>query len=425
MAVIDFRPRKEKNSIQRDAAFSLSEDIEYRSFAEETDTKDRQKGGKNYTDKIRRHRLYLFLRFFLVVSLTAAIVICVIVQINTRTFSTASFNEVSSLTYVEGTAWYNLNGHILAISKDGASCTDTKGNVLWNVTYEMQEPVVSIAGNVAAIADYSGSNVYVMNTSGQLCSVSTDLPVYAVSAAENGSVAVVLNGTDAMWVNMYDAKGNMIEQSKLSMGQMGYPLSVSISPNGELLCISHLQISGTKVKTSIAFYNFGAVGQNYSDNCVSGYDYEGEIFPVTHFMDGTTAFAVSDSRLVFFQGKQIPQNGMNNLFSENLKGVYYDKSYVALVFNDVTGEDAYRLELYNSSGNKVSEFGFDLDYTSLQISGDCVIMNNEQECRIYSTGGVQRYAGEFGRNVSLLVPSSRTGVMTVVTEDEIDTMVLN
>ncbi len=425
MAVIDFRPRKEKDGIRPDAAFSLSEEAVNRSFAQESDSRDRQKGGKNYADKIRRHRLYLFLRFFLVASLLAAIVICVIVQINTRTFSTASFNQVSTLTYVEGTTWYNLNGHILAVSKDGASCTDTKGNVIWNITYEMQEPVVSIAGNVAAIADYSGSNVYVMDASRQLCSVSTDLPVYAVSAAENGSVAVVLNGTDAMWVNMYDAKGSMIEQSKMSMGQMGYPLSVSVSPNGELLCISHLQISGTKVKTSIAFYNFGAVGQNYSDNCVSGYDYEGEIFPVTHFMDGNTAFAVSDSRLVFFQGKQIPQNGMNNLFSENLKGVYYDDSYVALVFNDVTGEEAYRLELYNSSGNKVSEFGFDLDYTTLQISGDCVIMNNEQECRIYSTGGIQRYAGEFSRTVSLLVPSSRTGVMTVVTEDEIDTMTLN
>lgn len=59
----------------------------------------------------------------------------------------------------------------------------------------------------------------------------------------------------------------------------------------------------------------------------------------------------------------------------------------------MTGEDSYRLELYNTAGNKVSEFGFDLDYTDLQISGDCVIMNNEQECRIYSTAGVQRYAG--------------------------------
>ncbi len=425
MAVIDFRPRGEKDSAQRDASFSFSEDAENRFFPEEEDPGDRRRNKKTYADKIRRHRLYLFLRFVLVASLLAAIVICVIVQINTRTFSSASFTQVTSLTYVEGTTWYNLNGHILSVSKDGASCTDTKGNVLWNITYEMQEPVVSIAGKIAAIADYSGSKVYVMDTAGQLSTVSTDLPVYAVSAAENGSVAVVLSGTDAMWVNMYDAKGSLIEQSKMSMGQMGYPISVSVSPNGELLCISHLQISGTKVKTSIAFYNFGAVGQNYSDNCVSGYDYEGEIFPVTHFMSESAAFAVSDSRLVFFQGKQIPENGMNNLFSENLKGVYYDKSYVALIFNDVTGEDTYRLELYNTAGNKVSEFGFDLDYTDLQISGDCVIMNNEQECRIYSTAGVQRYAGEFGRSVSLLVPSSRTGVMTVVTEDEIDTMTLN
>lgn len=207
MAVIDFRPRGEKDSAQRDAAFSFSEDAENRLFTAEEDPGDRRRDRKNYADKIRRHRLYLFLRFALVASLLAAIVICVIVQINTRTFSSASFSQVAPLTYVEGTTWYNLNGHILAVSKDGASCTDTKGNVLWNVTYEMQEPVVSIAGKIAAIADYSGSKVYVMDTAGQLSTVNTDLPVYAVSAAENGSVAVVLSGTDAMWVNMYDAKG--------------------------------------------------------------------------------------------------------------------------------------------------------------------------------------------------------------------------
>ncbi|MDO4284886.1 MAG: DUF5711 family protein [Eubacteriales bacterium] len=419
MAVINFR-RPGTSAPRSD----MSGDNQRQQEGQRPETSGERAQRANYVKQIRSHRLAVFLRAVLLLGSTAAIIALIVVQLNNRTFTEASFVRVSDITALESTSYLELNGRILAYSKDGASCIDTRGNVLWNITYEMQQPIVALCGGVAAIGDYGGSSVYVMDTAGQLGTIQTDLPVYSLAVAENGTVAAVLTDTDATWVNMFDVNGNLIEEAKMTMGQMGYPLSISVSPSGELLCVSHLQVDSASVKTSVAFYNFGAVGQNYSDNCVSGFDYANEVVPYVQFIDNETAFAVSDSRIAFFNGREIPQNGTNNMFADQLEGVYYDGSYVALVFPDTTGEYKYRLDLYNTAGSKASSFGFDLDYTNLQIEGDRILIYNAQECQIYSTSGTQKFAGEFGRTVSLLIPSARSNVLTVITDGNIETMTL-
>ena len=60
------------------------------------------------------------------------------------------------------------------------------------------------------------------------------------------------------------------------------------------------------MKSSVAFYNFGAVGQNNTDNYVSGYDYIDRVVPLARFLDNRSLFAVSDDRIMFFGGAQKP-----------------------------------------------------------------------------------------------------------------------
>ena len=45
------------------------------------------------------------------------------------------------------------------------------------------------------------------------------------------------------------------------------------------MAVSYLKAEGNGIKTSIAFYNFGDVGQNVVDKVVSGYDYDDMIIP--------------------------------------------------------------------------------------------------------------------------------------------------
>jgi hypothetical protein len=179
-------------------------------------------------------------------------------------------------------------------------------------------------------------------------------------------VAVVLDGTDVTWIYLYDSKGNAIANFKTTMKDSGYPISVSISPNGELVCVSYIYPEDGTVKTSMAFFNFGSVGQNSIDNYASGYDYPGVVVPYVQFMNSSSAFAVSDDRIMFYSGEEKPVS-LSESFTgtEQVRSVYFNDSYVGLVFSNSTEDGTYRLQVYSASGELVLTSYFDIDYSEI------------------------------------------------------------
>ena len=64
------------------------------------------------------------------------------------------------------------------------------------------------------------------------------MPIRNLTVSESGYVTAVLDGTDAALLNTYNASGEMIYQGQAHMTESGYPAAVSLSPNGELLCVA-------------------------------------------------------------------------------------------------------------------------------------------------------------------------------------------
>ena len=89
-----------------------------------------------------------------------------------------------------------LKNSILTYSKDGAHCTDAKGNVKWNQTYVIQDVKIATCGDVAAIGSYNGREIYVQNTDKQLGTITTTMPIRNITVAETGRVTAVLADTD-------------------------------------------------------------------------------------------------------------------------------------------------------------------------------------------------------------------------------------
>ncbi|MBR2122170.1 MAG: hypothetical protein IJ930_04465 [Lachnospiraceae bacterium] len=373
----------------------------------------------DYTKKIRRHRFVLTLRRVIIVLLLIAIAAVTVIWYRTRTFTEAVMSEAARINHIESANYREFSGRILMYSRDGASCIDTSGRTLWNITYEMQRPMISVAGSVAALADYNGSSVYIVSRDSILGTVRTNMPIRAVSASDSGEVAAVLSDTKVTWVYLFDSDGNEIAYFRTTMENTGYPVAVSISPNGEMVCISHLNMNNNAVKSSVAFYNFGIVGQNVVDNYVSGFDYNGEVVPEVRFMDDATAFAVSGSRLTFFKGREIPQNEAVIMINDRLMGVYSSSKYVGLLFADTTGTNLYRLEVYDQQGRQRSTVSFSMDFTGIRFSGDLLYINGLQECLILTVDGVQKFDGRFDRSVDVLIPSGRIAQMSAVCGDTI------
>lgn len=376
-----------------------------------------------YKEKIKSHRLTIFYRVILAIILITAIVAFLVMQWENKVFTECVIADSSPVTIVQGARVENLGGNVLLYSKDGASCMDSKGNALWNLTFEMQNPMVSISGNVAAIGDYNGRSIYMVNGTNQMGTVKTNLPIRKICAAQSGVVAAVLDDANVIRIMLYNGNEDTetsIADGKATMDKSGYPVSISLSPNGKLLAISYLYVDSGDMKSTVAFYNFGEVGKNESDNFVSGYDYLNTIVPYVQFMNNKSAFAVSDDRIVFFEGSERPNNIASSLLDEEVQGVYYNESYVGLVFINQSGESAYRLDVYNTAGNKVHSQFFDIEYTDIVFNKDQIIIYNDMDCRICNVKGADKFTGEFEKPVSLMIPTASVYKYVAVTSNSVD-----
>lgn len=381
----------------------------------------------DYKEKIRSHKLTLFYRAVLCILLIVAVAAFLLVQWRDKVFTENVTTSSVPVTVVQGAEVKDLGGSLLLYSKDGASCIDTKGNAIWNLTYEMQSPRISISGETAAIGDYNGRTIYAVNKNGTGGTVNTNLPIRELCVSENGVVAAVLDDSDVTRIYVYNGNENTEEpivKAKATMDKSGYPVSISLTPNGKIMAVSYLYVDSGSMKSSVAFYNFGEVGKNEADNYVSGYDYLNTVIPYIQFMNNSTAFAVSDDRIVFFNGAERPTNVASSLLEEEIQSVYYNENYVGLVFHDQTGTAAYRLDVYNASGSKVLSQFFDIEYSNIIFHKDQIIIYSDLECQICNMKGVDKYLGTFDKTTSLLIPTSSVYKYLAVTNDSLDLLEL-
>ncbi len=399
--------------------------MKYKQQREKQEQKEsKKKAEKDYRTKIREHRMRYFLACFSVVLIVAVAGTVFYIQMKNRIYTDYEVKSSVSREMINGTSVLNLDGSILTYSKDGVNCSDTKGNVLWNQTFEMQNPIVATQGKSAAIADYNGRNIYVMNNQSFLGEITTNLPIRNVVVSANGVVAAVLDDSSVTWIYLYDSEGNELGYFKTRMKNSGYPLHVALSENGQLVLVSYLYVDSGEIKSKVAFYNFGQVGKNESDNFVSGYDYPDTIVPFGAFMNSSTAFAVADDRIMFYSGGQIPTSAADQLFDEEIQSVYYNSNYVGLVYLNTDGENQYRMDVYNTSGNKILSKEFNIDYKDILFRGDYFVVYNDAEWLVCNMKGVEKFSGSFNNTVYALIPTQNEARYVVVTQDALETIEL-
>ena len=273
----------------------------------------------SYNEKIKQYRAMVWRIRSILVVLAAVVIVLAAMFVSNRHFSRAELIPVREFASEDGASCISFADYILQYGPNGATCADKDGRVKWSITYEMDQPILDISGNIAAIADYGGRTIYVMNTAKQLYSVTTSLPIHKVSASESGEVAAVMDDTSVTWIRLYSKTGKEIAYFVRSMEENGYPMDVAVSPNGEAVCVSNLMMKDTTVKTVISFYNFGKAGKNYDQHKVVDFEYDNEVFPYVRYMGNNICTAASDSRFVVFDTSSVePKNSINNMITDGL-----------------------------------------------------------------------------------------------------------
>ncbi len=288
----------------------------------------------------------------------------------------------------------------------------------------MQNPMVEINGDYVAVADYVGRMIYIFNGSGELGTIQTNLPIREIEVAGNGVVAAVLDNGDVTSISLYYYDGSEIGFFRTTMSKSGYPLDIGMSEDGTLVAVSYLYLDNGVMTSKVAFYNFGEVGQNKTDNLVGGYDYQNEIVPLVGFMNDSTAFAVANDKLMFYKGSQRPTNQRDVFLKEEIRSVYYGDKYIGLTYINPTAESRYLIDIYNTSGDLKNTLPIDMEYQDIFFNGDYVVIYNAASCIIYNVNGNIKYQGDFDESVRLMIPTNSVLKYVLVLSDRIQTIVL-
>lgn len=382
-------------------------------------------GSGDYREKIRAHRTKNLYRALLIIAVLGIVALIVRIQYVNHVYT--GYEVVGS---VERNSSYDsmdvrLGKSILTYSKDGAHCSDSKGNVLWNQTYEIQDLKLVTAGSVVGIANYNGRNIYILNENEQMCRITTTMPIRNMCVAENGTSTIVIYDTNATYLDTYNAVGEQLYHGQTHMSNSGYPAAIGLSPNGKMLMVGYMYVDAGTVKTTVAFYNFGTVGDNYTDHLVSGFDYTDLIVPEVGFLSNTMSYAVGDNRIMFYSGDEQPSVKAEYLLDNEILSVFSGNGHLGVVFASGSDKGRYRLSVYNATGELVDDYFFDLDYTDIFFEKNDFVVYNESECLIRTYDGKDKFAGTFDLSVHVMMPTDKAYCYVIADENIIETIQLN
>ena len=389
--------------------------VKFRSDIEET-------GLERAKRKVRKHRFARVYRIGIIVLVVAGVLAAYFIYEKTKTFTSYSITNSVDYSLADGAKVVEFDGNILTYSKDGAGAVDSTGKLLWNQTFDMQNPLISMCGDTVAFADYGGSSIYVQTSDGENATVSTDMPIRKIRTSSSGYVVAVLEDTDVTWIYHYDMNGNENAYFRTTMEKSGYPLDLDISPDGELICVSYYYLDCDDVKSSVAFYDFGSVGQNYIDNYVSGYNYSDIMVPYVKFLDNETAIAVSSERMSVYAGAHKPVSISDMFSSDEILSVYTGADAVAIVYRNSSSEAKYRLEIYDKTGKMTGSREFDFDYSNVTLKNNMVVLYGDRNIYIGSFDGTVKFEGTYEEDIHLIIPTVSIDKYIILTDSTIDTV---
>jgi hypothetical protein len=382
---------------------------------------------RDYKDKIRIYKVQNLYRALLIIAVVAVVAIIVRVQYVNHVYTGYSVVSAVERSKSADSKDVRLGNSILTYSKDGAHLTDAKGGIPWNQTYEIQDITLDVSGGVVAIGNYNGRDVYVLDEKEQLCKISTTMPIRNVAVSQNGYSTVVIYDTDVTYIDTYDPKGNLLYSGQAHMSGSGYPAAVALSPNGRLLEVSYIYVDAGTVKTTVAFYNFGPVGDNYKDYLVGGHDYTDTIVPEVGFLGNSTAYAVADNRLMFYVGDEQPSPAAEYLeySDKEIKAVYSGSGHLGIVLNSEKEDYRYRMDVYDAGGNRVDSFYFNIEYTDIFFEKNDFVIYNDSRCLITTYDGKVKFDGSFDSTVNVMLPTDKPYKYVIADDNEIKTIQLN
>ncbi len=312
-----------------------------------------------------------------------------------------NYTVVSEIDITKGSVvgYAAFEDGILKYSKDGVMFLDKKGREVWIESYEMKSPIISVNGNYAAVADKQGSRICIFDKNKKIGEAKTVLPINRIALSAKGVSAVIMEGSSSSKIGYFKKSGENLDISvETVLKGDGYPVDISLSPDGTQLIAAFQYIDGADMRGRVVFYDFSEKGKSVKNRVVGGVDepFANSLIAKVQFINNTYSYAVADTGIYFFSSKNLlsPELIKQEVFDAQIMSICRSRDKVALIIKNRTGEFSNKLLVFKASGEKILEKEFDYDYKHFDMDEGYVFLYNDNSALIYNMSGVEKYRGK-------------------------------
>lgn len=383
-------------------------------FMGEQDSEDISRKEAEVQSK-RRRKKYRFRAAAGIITLLAAAA-CAFLFIELQTYTDILVTDTYGGAGTSGGNYMQFADGMLKYSRDGISYMNQKGEEQWNQPYQIKNPFIETNDNSAAAYDKGGNDIFVFQKDGIKGEIHTALPIQKIAVSQQGIVCVILKDESAPKIICYDTAGNILVEHKTSLAGTGYPMDVSISPDGEVMQVVYLHTQDGRIVSKTGYYNFGEEGKDKIDRQVENKEYEGTVLAEGFFLSQDVSAVVGDDLMIIYKGKKVPEETVSVKIEKKIKSVFHNSRYIGMVLKN-EGKSGYELRLYNTSGKQVLTKDFSGEYSNIKICGSQVVMYDGKNCSIFMRSGIEKFQGEMDHQILEIFPIAGINKYIVMNTD--------
>ena len=309
--------------------------------------------------------------------------------------------DVSYIPFSEGYIKYSTNG---------IEYQKRLGTAEWNSPVSSSHPFVVTSKNYALLGDRGGNTIMLFDGKGEVKRFTLKYPLVSASVSDTGITEVILGGERNSYLQVYDKELSLIAEFRTSVGDMGFPMSAAISPDGTRLAVSFFQINGMKTKSSVVFYDLSlevpVEESAETEELSAGFNYDDIMIPRLEFLNKNTLVATGDGTAFFYRVSAEPTETAKVEFEKTIESVFSGKGKIGFVLDNTDDPDGrYEVALYNSRGSQTMSMKVDMNYETIEMYGNEIYAYRGNVCTILSTSGRIIYQGTLdGGTIQAIVP---------------------
>lgn len=373
--------------------------------------------GQTLRDYGNRKKRYRRIRTFIICMLLLAVAAAGIIywfRISNMSYLGYEVSNSMSNTGEFTSGYLSYGSSVVKYSKDGAVAIDKDGNLLWNGSYEMMDPIADTCGDYVVIADRGSKSLHIFNKKGEVGNITTLHDIVKVKIARQGVVAALMEEGEASYIKFYysdptvassSEDSNLLCEIETNVNEDGYPMDIALSEDGKKLIVIYLTVTSGKLVSYIGVHNFGEVGQSFVDRIVGGFKYEGTIIPRVTFLNNDVACVYKENGIVLYSTPEIPDKDpiYEENFERKIQSVIHSEKYTGVVLAGEEGTPR-QLLLYDLNGKNILDRKLDFDYDKIYLAGEEIIMHNDLSCLVMKTNGQEKFRYTFPKNIAAFYP---------------------